>query len=460
MKLSIHRSLVWVSAFFLVLTGCNNEPGKNITDQTETKTVSVHPEWSGQTNIYEVNLRQYSASGSIVEFEKHLPRLKDMGVEVLWFMPINPIGKEGRKMSESDLGSYYAVRNYKGFNEEFGTMEQWKAFVKHAQTMGFKVIIDWVANHSAPDNNWMKEHPDFYAKDSSGKIIIPFDWTDTRKLNYQNGALRDSMIAAMKFWVTETGIDGFRCDVAEEVPADFWRECISSLRQIKNVFMLAEGNKANLHEAGFDATYEWSMMHLMSELYKGSKSLKQFDSAVKADIRDFPASAYRMYFTTNHDENSWNGTEFEKYGDAYKTFAVFTQTMYRSIPLIYSGQENMNRKRLKFFVKDTISWQGGFPAAPFYKTLLTLRKTNPALAADASFARLSGSADSAVYAYQRAKDGHKVVVILNLSKYPQKFTIPGVAGEPLNVFMGTKEKITDSHQFSIEPWGYIVYDYN
>nr|HNH21394.1 alpha-amylase family glycosyl hydrolase [Ferruginibacter sp.] len=192
MKLSIHRSLVWVSAFFLVLTGCNNEPGKNITDQTETKTVSVHPEWSGQTNIYEVNLRQYSASGSIVEFEKHLPRLKDMGVEVLWFMPINPIGKEGRKMSESDLGSYYAVRNYKGFNEEFGTMDQWKVFVKHAQAMGFKVIIDWVANHSAPDNNWMKDHPDFYAKDSSGKIIIPFDWTDTRKLNYQNRELCDS----------------------------------------------------------------------------------------------------------------------------------------------------------------------------------------------------------------------------------------------------------------------------
>ena len=327
--------------------------------------------------------------------------------------------------------------------------------------MGFKVIVDWVANHSSPDNNWVKTHPQFYVKDSAGNFVAPFDWTDVRKLNYANRELRDSMIAAMKFWLTETGIDGFRCDVAEEVPLDFWKECITELKKIKNVFMLAEGEKPGLHAAGFDETYAWSMMHFMQQLYKGERNVKQFDSLINAAIDSFPANAYRMYFTANHDENSWNGTEFEKYGDAFKTFAVFSQTMYQSVPLIYNGQEDMNKKRLKFFVKDTIHWSGKARLASFYKTLLTLRKSNVALAADASFKKLKNSADNAVYCFAREKDGHKVIVILNLSKQPQKFSISdaSIDGEPMNIFMAVNEKVNTTHQFSIEPWGYVVYDY-
>ncbi|HMI78809.1 MAG TPA: DUF3459 domain-containing protein, partial [Ferruginibacter sp.] len=197
----------------------------------------------------------------------------------------------------------------------------------------------------------------------------------------------------------------------------------------------------------------------MTDLYKGKRSLAQFDSAVNADLSKFPADAYRMYFTTNHDENSWNGTEFEKYGAAYKTFAVFTQTIHKSIPLIYSGQEIANKKRLKFFVKDTIAWDGRFEMATFYKTLLKLRKANPALSADASYKKLSSSKDAGVFAYQREKNGRKIIVILNLSKQPQKFTIKDISGEPMNVFMGVKETVSATHEFSIEPWGFIVYDY-
>ena len=206
--------------FSIFITGCNNTDTKKDKEPV-AETASGHPDWSVQSNIYEINLRQYTPEGTIMAFQKHLPRLKEMGVEVLWFMPITPIGVEGRKMTEKDLGSYYAVKDYKGFNPEFGTMDDWKAFVKSAHDMGFKVITDWVANHSAPDNHWMKVHPDFYAKDSLGKYIAPYDWTDVRKLNYANKELRDSMIDAMKFWVTETGIDGFRCDVADDVPMDF-----------------------------------------------------------------------------------------------------------------------------------------------------------------------------------------------------------------------------------------------
>lgn len=427
----------------------------------QTKTIgNGHPAWSAQSNIYEVNLRQYSQAGTIKEFEKSLLRLRKMGVDILWFMPLTPIGVSDRKMTSSDLGSYYSVRNYTAVNEEFGTLQDFKSLVKKAHAMGFKVITDWVANHSATDNHWVKDHPNFYVKDSTGKIVSPFDWTDTYKLNYQDPELRDSMKAAMKFWLTQTGIDGFRCDVAEEVPADFWKDCISSLRKIKNVFMLAEGEKPWLHEAGFDETYAWSLMGIMSDVYKGTKSVAQFDSVLNHNIKAYPKNAYRMYFTSNHDENSWNGTEFEKYGDAYKTFAVFTQTMFQSVPLIYSGQEIPNKKRLKFFVKDPIEWNG-FAMAPFYKTLLSLRKTSPALAADASYRRLATSNDESVFSYVREKNGRKVIVILNLSGKEQKFTIAdkSISGMPYNVFLAQKEKLDTKHRFSIEPWGYVLYDF-
>ena len=420
-----------------------------------------HPAWCAQSNIYEVNLRQYSTSGSIKDFEKHLIRLKNMGVEILWFMPITPIGIVGRKMTENELGSYYAVRNYKEVSAEFGTMADWKAMIKHAHCMGFKVIIDWVTNHTAADNVWIKTHPDFYARDEKGDIIIPNDWTDVRKLNYDNREMKDSMIAAMKFWINETDIDGFRCDEAGKVPDDFWKECISKLRQAKNIFMLAEGEKPELIADGFDATYTWYVMHEMEHFYSGKRTLQQFDSVLNHTISIFPANAYRMYFTTNHDENSWNGTEFEKYGDAYKAFAVFSQTFYQSIPLMYSGQEIPNKKRLKFFVKDTIEWNQGYSMAPFYKTLLKLRKSNSALAAGASYKRLASSNDAAIFAYQRKNGIHKIAVLLNLSNQPQKFTIKDVAlnGHPLNVFKGVMDKISTAYEFSIEPWGYIVYDY-
>ncbi|MBC7534293.1 MAG: DUF3459 domain-containing protein [Ferruginibacter sp.] len=440
-----------ITAFFLA-TG--------VLAQVKKPAAGTHPAWSEQSNIYEVNLRQYSASGSLNDFAKHLPRLRKMGVDILWFMPVTPIGITDRKMTSAELGSYYAVKHYTAINEEFGSMADFKSVVKKAHALGFKVITDWVANHSSTDNHWIKTHPDFYAKDSTGKIISPFDWTDTYKLNYKNPELRDSMIAAMKFWITETGIDGFRCDVAEEVPADFWKDCINALKEIKHVFMLAEGDKPWLHEAGFDETYAWSMGSVMTDLYAGKKTVAQFDSAINHNIAVFPKNAYKLYFTTNHDENSWNGTEFEKYGDAYKTFAVFTQTMYQSIPLIYNGQEVPNKKRLKFFVKDTIEWKQ-FSLAPFYKTLLTLRKTNPALAADGSYQKLASSNDESIFSYIREKNGRKLAVILNLSNKQQKFTIKDkrMAGTPVNVFLMQKEKLKSTHVFAIEPWGFIIYDY-
>ncbi len=454
------KNFFFIVIFFGVFSFSCSPKISPVINTVNTKSGYAHPAWSEQSNIYEVNLRQYTASSKIKDFEKSLPRLKSMGADILWFMPITPIGFENRKANSSELGSYYASRDYTSLNPEFGTMDDWKELVKHAHSMGFKVITDWVANHSSPDNHWMKEHPDFYKRDKDGNTVYTADWDDTRNLNYDNSELRDSMIAAMKFWIRESDIDGFRCDVADGPPVDFWKQCIDSLKKMKDVFMLAEAETPALHDAGFDETYAWTVMEGFIKMVAGKLTLAQVDSIINYDIQRFPKNAYRMYFTTNHDWNSWEGTEFERYGDAWKPLAVFSQTMYQSVPLIYNGQEIPLKRRLKFFVKDPIVWDK-YEMAPFYSTFLHLRKKNPALAANASYKKLITANDQAIFAYVREVGKHKVVVVLNLSVQPQSFTIqdPSIDGNPLNVFMGAREKLNDIHVFSMEPWGYMVYDY-
>jgi glycosidase len=420
-----------------------------------------------QSNIYEVNLRQFSIDGSFKSFEQHLPRLRKMGVDVLWFMPLTPIGIKGRKMNENDLGSYYAVRDYKDINPEFGNMDEFVSLVDKCHKMGFKVIVDWVANHSARDNGWVTRHPDFYVKDSIGNFVSPFDWTDVLKLNYDNMELRDSMTAAMKYWVDRADIDGFRCDVAEEVKPDYWKSCITELRKTKKLFFLAEGNTPLMHEVGFDVTYNWDIMGKLSELYQGKINLNTFIEELDKSINRFSPESYRLFFTTNHDENSWNGTEFEKYGDAYKAFAVLTQTMYKSVPLIYNGQEVPNKKRLKFFVKDPIAWTG-FEMESFYEALLKLRHHNKALAANVPYKRIATEQDDQIFAFVRESKGDKVVVVLNLSDKETTYSIDSkiLEGSATDIFTGKKIAITvndDSKSKlskNIAPWGYWVLDYS
>jgi alpha-amylase len=419
-----------------------------------------HVAWGSQAVIYEVNLRQYSAQGNFAGFEKSLPRLRQMGVDILWFMPITPIGLIDRKDKATDLGSYYAVKDYYSVNPDYGTMDDWRKLVRKAQNLGFKVILDWVPNHSAPDNPWIKTHPDFYEKDSSGHPKIPYDWSDTRQLNYANPELRDSMMAAMEFWVNTTHIDGFRCDVAWHVPDDFWKQAIARLWKIKPVFMLAEGDLPSLNEDGFDATYAWNVMNVAYGIQSGKNTLHQLDSVINVNDSLFPKNSYRMYFTTNHDENSFNGTEFERFGEGYKAFAVWTFTMGKSIPLIYSGQEEPNRKRLKFFIKDSIQW-GRYQLGPFYKALSSLRHSTPALSADAAYYKLDSKVNESVFAYQRQKNGRKITVILNLSNKPQQFSIDDskINGRAKNVFADKEELLTRKTIFHLKPWDWLVYDY-
>jgi alpha-amylase len=415
------------------------------------------PDWARRGNIYEVNIRQYSPEGSFKAFATHLDRLKAMGVQTLWIMPINPISRADRKGS---LGSYYAVSDYTAINPEFGTLADFKYLVQTIHEKGMKVIIDWVPNHTGADHRWLTEHPDFFVKDSSGKAAIPYGWTDTRQLDYANPVMRDSMIAAMKYWVSSTDIDGFRCDVAWNIPGDFWNDCIAKLKKMKDLFMLAEGDKPYLLHSGFDAVYPWDLFHMMVKVAKGERGAFALDSVLRYYDTVYPKSSLEMYFTSNHDENSWNQSDFGTFpGDAHAPFAVFTQTMPHDIPLIYSGQEVPVLRPLQFFEKDPIVFSQ-FKRAGFYKTLLALRKRNIALDADASFMEVPAGDPTAIYSYVREKEGKKVLVILNLSPRAQEITVTDrlLWGRPLEVFTGRRVAV-DGTKRTFDPWEYRVYEY-
>jgi alpha-amylase len=446
--------------FGLCILGACQQPGGTqvAADKNDTMESFKTVAWAGATNIYEVNLRQYTAAGTFKAFEAELPRLQDMGVEVLWFMPITPISVKNRKGS---LGSYYAASSYDQTNPEYGSLDDFKQLVQSAHQQGFKVIIDWVANHTGWDHVWTKEHPDFYVRDQNGQFTEKNGWDDVIDLNYQNPAMRKAMIEAMRFWVKETGIDGFRCDMAMLVPLEFWKEVRFQLDQERPLFWLAECEEANYHEV-FDATYSWKWMHKTADFYKGHTNMAGLDSVLQAYHDDFPAQAIRTYFTSNHDENSWNGTEYEKYGAAAKALAVFSCT-WNGVPLIYSGQEMPNLKRLKFFDKDPIEWNGQYALHDFYKTLLNLHKQHPALRAGDSTVvtyRLQTDAPDQIMAYLRKRGDEEVLVLLNLSAQNQlrfELTDKAVHGLFTNAFGGVVNDFTQDRRFEMGAWDYLVY---
>lgn len=417
-------------------------------------------DWSYDTNIYEVNLRQYTLEGNFKAFVKELPRLRDMGVEVLWFMPITPISFEKRL---GVLGSYYACSNYTSTNPEFGTVDDFKELVNEAHTLGFKVIIDWVANHTGWDHKWTQEFPDFYRRNLEGQFFDQHGWSDVIDLNYDNKDLWTLMLEAMRFWVRECDIDGFRCDMAMLVPLEFWKFVRGKLDAEKKLFWLAECEEAAYHEV-FDATYTWKFLHTMEAYYKRETTIAGLDEVLQHHyIEQFPATAFRAYFTTNHDENSHSGSEYERLGNAALAFGVFC-CVWNGIPLIYSGQEMPLRKRLKFFEKDYIEWTGKYELHNLYKVLLNLRKTNPALRAgdpETRPIRLLTNASHYVFAFMRKKGNRQLLVLINLcgeDKSLLRLSDGTAAGTYRNVLTGKEVEISPDLYFYLSAWDFQIYE--
>ena len=415
--------------------------------------------WLANTNIYEVNIRQYTSEGTINAFINELPRLKDMGVEVLWIMPIHPIGKINRK---GELGSYYSIRDYKDINPEFGTLDDFKNLIALIHRSGMKVIMDWVANHTAWDHVWTIDHPEYFERDEAGHFKAPYDWTDVIQIDHSNLAQQDAMIDAMKFWVADYDIDGFRADLAHLTPLDFWKRARTAIEPMKSgLFWLAETEEVNYHEA-FDASFTWEWMHRTEEFYKGEIELSNLYEVLKTYEAHFPAAAYRMYFTSNHDENTWNGTEYEKYGDMAKALAVFSFT-WNGIPMIYSGQETPNLKRLQFFEKDTLEWNGECALHDFYKTLLEIKTRNPALRAadrDVSTHLLDHTGSKNILAFLRKNNNNEVLVFLHLNNEETSFMINDqhINGSYINVFTKTEIYLTTDSFIKMQPWDFLVFE--
>lgn len=455
-------------ASMLALTGCQSTATDTQESSVNAKTTSyqptpyvelTHPEWSKNATIYEVNIRQYTKEGTFNAFSEHLPRLKELGVDILWLMPIHPIGEKNRK---GGRGSYYAVKDYRAVNPEFGTLEDLKALVNKAHDMGMYVILDWVANHSAWDNPLTETNPEWYTKDHNGNFQPTpwWDWSDIIDFDYNNPEMRKYMTEALKYWVEEADIDGYRADVAGFIPTDFWDNARAELDQIKPVFMLAEWDARDLHKKAFDMTYNWALHDTMHEVAIGKKSGGAIYSHFAHSLSAWPENAITMNFVDNHDKNSWEKTMFDRFGPYLDASIVLTATA-EGMPLIYSGQEAGLNKVLAFFEKDEIEWKE-HPIADLYKRLFELKHQNQALWNGnwgGKMVPVPNSAPDAVFSFARKKADDKVFVVINYSANEQTVTFNENIqwGDYTEWFKGTKQSFSKDSSFTIEPYGYRVF---
>ena len=414
-----------------LLWSCNGGPAA-------TTEPTAHPEWTYNTVVYELNVRQLTPESSFARAEAYLPALKELGVDIVWVMPPYPIGVKERK---GTLGSYYAISDYCAINPEFGTMADFESFLAKAHELGLRVILDWVANHTSPDAKWAAEHADWHVRDSLGQMVVQYDWTDIAKLDYSNREMRAAMTDAMRFWLAK-GVDGFRCDVAGEIPTDFWREAFAALKaDYPDIYLLAEAEKPELHTDAFDATYAWDFHHLINQIAQGEKGVADLKAYIAHDAEVTPHEAFRLMFTSNHDENSWNGTEFERMGDAVRCFAALTFVLPNGQPLIYTGQEFGYDHRFEFFEHDPMPSLEPNEWTEFYRDLCAMRHAHPALASGERGGEIVYLADvpENVLAFTRTVGDDSVLCLFNLSTAPVTVEVP-------------ERQIVSE----LEPWGYLI----
>ncbi|MEQ9426533.1 MAG: alpha-amylase family glycosyl hydrolase [Cyclobacteriaceae bacterium] len=448
---------VFVLALTVVLSSCSPQPNpKSDPKPNPPQNALSFPEKAAPLTIYEVNIRQHTAEGTFNAFIEDLPNLQELGVGILWIMPIQKIGEKERK---GPLGSYYAVADYKEVNQEFGTSEDFQRLVDSAHEMGMYVILDWVPNHTAWDHPWITSNPEYYTQNEKGEIIYEADWTDIALLDHTNPDTRKAMIADMKFWVDEYGIDGFRQDHAgHEIPLYFWEEATEAVDPEDELLWLAEWDGARMH-LEFDATYAWELLHISNEVAKGEKTAQEMAEWIDKDIKEYGRKALRMTMITNHDENAWTGTVFERYGEGHQAFVTFIFTAY-GIPMIYSGQEVGLDKRLKFFEKDTIDWSDPLELRPFYKKLVQLKRDNPALWAGEFGAMPEWIGDNEnVIAFKRSQNDNTVIGLINLTRDEQQVTIDdaSINGTQKDYFTGESVEINSQTALDLEPWQFLIF---
>ena len=421
-----------------------------------------NPEWSYSAVLYEMNIRQLTAEGTLRAATERLPFLRSVGVDAIWLMPIYPIGVEGRK---GRLGSYYSIRDYKGVNPEFGTADDLRHFITTAHALGLKVLLDWVANHTARDARWITERPsEWYERDEAGVAKVPWDWSDTAKLNYANHDVWRGQIEAMRYWIEEFGVDGFRCDMAMLVPIEFWQEASAELHRIKpDVFMLAEAEEDNLFDSAFNASYQWNIHHIMCDIAKGARRVWDLRNAIHSERAKYPREAIRMSFTSNHDENSWSGSHQARFGAALDVMTAMTFLMPSTMPLIYTGQEVGYDHSFEFFERDAIPAECYVEnrSTELYRRLSALKHRELALAAGergGEVIEIENNAKDCMMTFVREVRGSRVVAIVNLSPYTihADFRTGIYAGKYIDALSGERVVLQDHVERDIAPWQYQI----
>ncbi|NBC17603.1 MAG: alpha-amylase [Bacteroidetes bacterium] len=428
-------------------TGCD-APAPPSSDPAVADTTAA-PAWADDAVIYELFVRDFTPEGTFRAIIPRLPDLQALGVTTIWLMPIHPIGEKARK---GTLGSPYAVRDYKTVNPNFGTKADFQALVDSVHAAGMTLILDFVANHTAQDHPWVTERPEWYTKDSTGAVTHPpgTDWTDVADLDYSHPEVRAAMIDAMRYWVAEHDVDGYRCDVAELVPQDFWDAAIDTLRAVKPVMMLAEGADPWLHDVGFDVTYGWNTYQALKAIWDGAPADTLY-AVLEDEAAHLPDDALRMRFTTNHDETAWDAPPVDLFDglDGARAAAVAALTL-PGLPLLYNGQEVGSPQRLRLFEKDTIDFSQNPAMRAFYADLLGLYQRRPALH-DGTLTPLARDAD--VLLHERRADDDRVIVAVNVRPDARAIALPPALTETTFTDAVTGERLPASDTLSLPPYG-------
>ena len=409
-------------------------------------------DWVRDGVIYEIYPRAFSQQGNFNAITARLDELKELGVTILWLMPIHPIGQEKKK---GTIGSPYAVRDYYGINTDYGTADDLKRLVREAHARGLKVIIDIVANHTSWDSVLMK-HPEFYKRDAKGNITYPYDWYDIAALNYGNQQLRRYMTDMLKHWIREFDLDGFRCDVAGEVPTDFWENARRELEQIKpDIVMLAEAHKAELSVNAFDLDYSWPLHNALTNVLQGRARASDLREEWEKEVREWPKGALHMRFSDNHDERRAIARFGEPAALAASAF-VFT---FDGVPMIYNGMEvgdTTESGAPALFEKLPIFWaiaerRKEFPQ--FYKQMMALRRGSLALRRG-DLQWLRNSDESRVVTFVRRAGSEEVLVAINLSSRPFFGTVEVAnAGK----FVDVDKRVVGLPVITLDGWGYRIF---
>ncbi|MFY8181283.1 MAG: alpha-amylase family glycosyl hydrolase [Flavobacterium sp.] len=409
----------------LLIVGCSKDDSSNNIEPTPTPTEPVQYEtpFAGIPNtsdivMYEINERAFSTSGDFAGIISRLDQIKELGVNVIWLMPTTPIG------SINSINSPYCVKDFKGVNPEFGNLENLRTLVREAHQRGMAVILDWVANHTSWDNPWIQNRS-WYTQDSSGNIIHPAgtNWQDVADLNFNNSAMRLEMIKAMKYWVLTANVDGFRCDAADYVPFDFWKQAIDDLRLIPNrdIIMLAEGSRADHFTAGFDLNFGWDFFGKNKNVFKNSHAASDLFNTSTLEYSTITSGKQKLRFTSNHDECAWDDTPLGLFGGIQASLSAFVISSFMDgVPLIYNGQEVGCTVKLPYFSNSPINWSTNPTMLIEYKRLINLRNTHAAIRTGTIID--FSSAD--LVAFKKQKNADEVFVIANSRNSAKIFTVP------------------------------------